>query len=536
MAVYKALAVAAGRTLVWTGRKMQRPIVLACLYNAVMSSKPPQPEEPSEDWQIQSTSTNPGQWEGDVKPVTQPAAFGGGRLKPITDALGSTLGPLWNDPRARPLILVSLLAVVGVCALACFILSLVLLTNQPAPVPPTPTLMVQATQPVTTVLIVSVNNTPIVPGLPNRLTIGNTPYTVTVTQLDAQGQWAFDRNAQRTAYWVPGTLVNYVLGLPANDENRFAYDQLRIGDLIVLDTAIGTLRYRVTLTQTVPPDDQTTFMAQSLPQLTLVLLGENGESRHLLIAHYTDEGTPNSLTTIGVPINLGDVRVTVKSTRLLPGASVGLTADKSYYQVNLQVTSLVTRFLDASQFATQLIDMNGGVYSLSSQGSFAAGADGWTQGLLEPGSTVNATAGFEVPDSMPGPRLEWTFSTEANNPYMARVSLLYEPLPTAPTAQPTAALIAEVTLLNVNISPEGNELRIVGTVRNLTDRFLPVSLRDAQLTSSGSPTALNASLPAFPWSITPGETLAFQLTFARPPGGVPAIFTLFGQSFEISGL
>ena len=502
-----------------------------------MASNPPPKREPSDDWQIPDQPTPSGQWESEVtQPTSGQRPINTNPLQPITAALGRTLGPLWNDPRGRPLILVSLLAIVSVCALACFILSLVFLTNQPGPGPTTPTVIALPTQSITTSLIVNVNNTPIVAGLPNRLTIANTPFIVNAAHLDDKGQWTFERDTQKTVYWLVGTLVNYVLGLPANNENRATFENMKANDLIVLDTAVGTLRYRVTLTQTVKQDDQASFMAQTSPQLTLLLLGESGETRHLVIAHYTDEGTPNSLATVGVPINLGDVRITAKSSRMLPGTSVGLTADKNYYQVNIEVTSLVTRFLDASQFTTQLIDTSGARYGLSSQGSFASGAAGWTQGLLEPGSTTIATAGFEVPANMPGPRLEWNFAAEADNPYIARVTLPYEPIASVPTREPTPVAIAEVTLLNVNITPEGNELRIVGTVRNLTDRFLPVSLRDVQLTSAGSPTALNASLPAFPWSVTPNETLAFQLTFARPPGGAPAIFTLFGQSFEISGL
>jgi hypothetical protein len=137
---------------------------------------------------------------------------------------------------------------------------------------------------------------------------------------------------------------------------------------------------------------------------------------------------------------------------------------------------------------------------------------------------------------MPGPKLEWTFTTEPDNPYIARVVIPYEPIVVQPTTAPTDAPVAEVTILNVNISPEGNELRIVGTVRNMTNNFLAVSLRDVSLMSDNNLSALNSSLPAFPWSITAGETLAFQLTFARPPGGSPAVFTMFGRSYEITGL
>jgi hypothetical protein len=432
---------------------------------------------------------------------------------------------------------VSLVAIIGACALACSIVGITLFSNtNPSPGPIDSTAIAEATKQISVSLVINANNTPIPAGVPSRLTVGNNAFSVVATRPDQNGQWPYDRNAQKTAYWVVGTVVNYVVGLPASDANRATFGSLQPNELVVLDTTVGTLRYRVVQTQTVKADEQGQLLAQSAPQLTLVLLGEGGNERHLVIARYTDEGTPNSVTSMGVPINLGDVRVTALNSRLLPGVSVGLPADRSYFQVNIEVSSLITHHLDASQFTTQLIDSAGNRYSLSSQGAFAAGGSGWTQGVLAPGATLSATAGFEVPANMPGPKLEWDFTIEKDNPYLARVSVPYEPLLVQSTAQPTTAPLAEVALLNVNITPEGNELRIVGTVHNLTDKFLPVSLRDISLSSGNNLSALNSSLPAFPWSITPGETLAFQLSFARPPGGAPAVFTLFGQSFEISGL
>jgi hypothetical protein len=91
-----------------------------------------------------------------------------------------------------------------------------------------------------------------------------------------------------------------------------------------------------------------------------------------------------------------------------------------------------------------------------------------------------------------------------------------------------------VAIVNVQISPEGNELRVVGNVRNLTNQFLSGSLSDVSLSGPGRQLyPLNSSLPAFPWSITPGEALVFQLLFARLQTSEPVIFTLFGQSYRI---
>ncbi len=535
---------------------------LPCLTISPMSSNPTPPPDPSDDWQLPEEAKAPppqlsagstpepdirsGTWESadeEIKPVPGQLSPARSALQPVIDALRVPFGSLWDDPRGRPLILVSLLALIAVCGLSCFVLSLALIENVGRTAAPAPTAAPAAQAgpalPITAALRVLVNDTPVPAAVPNRLTIRNLTFDVLILQPNDKGEWVIDPSASQVAYWAAGTLVNYVIGLPAIEANQTAIASLRHGDLILLDTAIGTLRYRVSHSATVKFDELVSLRDQSNPQLTLMLLAGSSagaDLRQAVIAVYTDESTANSLTTLGAPINLGDVRVRTLSARLIPGMSVGLPADQNYYQVNVEISSLVTRVLDATQFTAQLIDSGGNRYPVSESASSADGGLGWTRGALSGGQTITATSGFQVPVTMPGPRLEWNFATEANNPYIARVTLPYEQIVVAPTAQPTEAPVAEVNLLNVSISPEGNELRVVGTVRNLTDRFLPVSLRDFSLESGGNLTALNASLPALPWSITPGETLAFQLTFSRPPGGQPAIFRMFNQAFEISGL
>jgi hypothetical protein len=63
-----------------------------------------------------------------------------------------------------------------------------------------------------------------------------------------------------------------------------------------------------------------------------------------------------------------------------------------------------------------------------------------------------------------------------------------------------------------------------------------VTLRDITLISGNNASAIINTLPAAPWNVQPGETLAFQLTFNRPAGGALAILTILGQSFEIGGV
>ncbi|MFC1464342.1 MAG: hypothetical protein ACFLMY_05780 [Candidatus Brachytrichaceae bacterium NZ_4S206] len=481
------------------------------------------PQDDPDDWGMPESAA--GRWENDEG--------AGNTRKQRGGALNATFGPLWNDPRGRPLLLVSGLALLGICALSCFILSLVLLSERENPFLPGPGVAEETPIPITDTLIVRVNDAIQPAPVPSRLNIGSSTYRVAPMRVQG-ARWEYDPSAQRTAFWAPGTLVNYVIGLPASPENREVIDALRPGDLITLDTNLGTQRYRVAQQATIRDDDVATLLEQGSPRLTLVLLGEGGGQRRIVLAPFTDESTPNQLTAVGTPINLGDARVRAITQRLVPGSSIGLPAGKNYLQVDFEVTNVVTRILDASQFFSELSDVTGAIFPLSREASTAADGRGFTQGALQPGQTVTATAGFEVPSTLPGPSLEWRFALDNASPYIARVAIPYRPIALLPTPAPTSAPIADVTITSAQISPEGNELRIVGSVRNLTNQFLSGSLRDVSLSGpDGQLYPLNSSLPAFPWNITPGGTLVFQLSFARPQTSQPVIFTLFGQSYRI---
>ncbi|MCS7062069.1 MAG: hypothetical protein RMN25_13020, partial [Anaerolineae bacterium] len=261
------------------------------------------PPSDADDWPLPDDgktapdTSGPGSWEkaeeagdrvGPADQSSQPTA----PLQPLIDALRAPFGSLWDDPRSRPLILFSLIALIVVCGMACFVLSLALVDNLGrSPIAATgPTVAPAERQPITEVVRIIINDTPAPIAVPNRLIIRNLTLDVVPVQPDERGEWNVDLAAARVAYWVAGTLVNYIVGLPASDENRTVLESLRRGDLLLLDTAIGTLRYRVSHTATVRVDEPTFLREQSAPQLTLVLIGVRGEERQAIIAGYTDEG------------------------------------------------------------------------------------------------------------------------------------------------------------------------------------------------------------------------------------------------------
>ncbi len=501
-------------------------------YNHGMPSQPTPPDD--QDWVVPNAPS--GRWEDESPPQPATSATSRGAL--------AWLESLWSDPRSRPLLVISGLAALGIVGLLCFILLLVLLVDrrddvvqQPAPLPTqTPGApQVNPTPLASDVLVVQVNDTPAPLPIPQRLVIETRTYNIQPLLDEGASP---SSPAEDAAFWLPTPPFNVLIGLPASEGNRAVLSDLAPNALILVESSGSLYRYRVSRQATLSADEVDALVnTADAPQLVLFLLGETGEQRLIVLAEYADELTPNQPAPLNTPINLGDVIVTALDYRVLPGSSVGLPNTRSFVQVNFQVTSLLseTQVLDAAQFFSELRDANGTPYALSREASTAVGGLGFTQGAFQAGQVITATAGFDVPADAPGP-LEWRFSTRRDVPYVAQVIIPYASAPPPPpTPSPIPPPVAEVLILNANISPEGNELRVVGTVRNLTGTFLSGSLSNISLTdANGAPVPINSTLPPLPWTITPGETLAFQITFARPSSG-PAIFTLYDQRFEIGG-
>lgn len=130
-------------------------------------------------------------------------------------------------------------------------------------------------------------------------------------------------------------------------------------------------------------DDATALRDQSSPRVTLVLLGEGSGERRVAIASYTDEAVANELAAINVPIQYRRCARDRHRPASVARQSSGVAAGCNYYQVNLQVTNMVTHIVDAGHF-TELVDGTGNRYALSPPGLTAANASGWAKGALQP--------------------------------------------------------------------------------------------------------------------------------------------------------
>jgi len=449
---------------------------------------------------------------------------------PSTDALASS--PM---PPQRRFLLFGVAGGMIFLALICIAVGILLYARSQGQSPTaraTPTFAAGETAPL--ILSALGGAIPLTQTAPSDIEIKGHKFQVIPVEV-AKGTWPYQREALRgdKAAWVFGTLINYVIGLDANPDNTSLLQSLNETDSINMVTLSGRMvvfRYSGRQWVTV---DKTDVFRQLRPGLTLVLLGEKGDQRLVVSASYIAENEPtppsSASAKIGTTVDVSGAQVKALNSRLVKNVP-GLPAGNAYYQVDFSVTAAGSNPLDASLFQMELIDSSGTRYALSIPAS-QAGSYGPPGGQLLPGTTLTATAGFIVPDALPGANVIWTFSPEAGGASPARFQL---PI-AGPTPTPDPRTLLAVQITQARYSADGQEVLVSGGVGNPTKEAVTLSLSDIMLQTGTSLIQINSTEPPLPWTLQPGQNLAFVIRFARPPAGT-ATFRLVQASFELSGL
>jgi hypothetical protein len=350
-----------------------------------------------------------------------------------------------------------------------------------------------------------------------------------------KGTWSYPRNTLATtkAVWVYGTLVNYVIGLEANSDNTALLRGITEADPIKLTALSGkvfSFRYSGSQWVTV---DKTDVFRQMRPGMTLVLLGEKGDQRWVVSAIYVaaDEVVPpgDVVARVGTLVNVSGAQVMALGGKLVKNVA-GLPAGSAYYLADFTVTGSGGGVLDASLFQMELVDASGKRYAMSVPASLA-GSYGPPGGQLLPGTTLTATAGFVVPESLPGTSVIWTFSPQSGALSPARFQLPIADMP--PTPEPRDLVVVQLT--GARYSSDATQVIVSGGIGNTSKQAVTVSLSDINLQAGGSLVPVKSTDPQLPWALQPGQNLAFTIQFARPPAGT-ATFRMMQSSFELSGL
>ena len=362
-----------------------------------------------------STSPDNGSAPGSTPPVPPP-------LQSIT--MIDRLKASWSNPSKRPMLIFGFGAV-GIALILLVVAAIQLIggveTAKPTPTP-TPT-------------CVGPNCPPPVqsPLVPKKLYVRDRTFEITPVAVQ-KGKWPVGTGDDASATWVFGSLVNYLIGLPNNSENKDLLQAVSEADAITLELSDGqTVEFKFDAQQLVSPNNEAIF-SQQHPGLTLLLLGDDGAQRLVVTANYnvdseTNRSVSSNVVAINTPVEIGDVRVKVLNGRLVENAP-GIPVGSAFYLVDFTAENIGEEALNVADFAFELMDYARQKYKLSDTAS-KLGPNPPPAGQLLPGLSGTFTTGFEVPSNITGPILTWIFKPNASFKGQASVAVpLLGPTPT----------------------------------------------------------------------------------------------------------
>lgn len=364
---------------------------------------------------------------------------------------------------------------------------------------------------------------------PATLDVQGNQWAVQPQNIAADGLWNPDVD-EGTAAWVNGTIVNYVFGLADSEENRALLESLAPGEQMVINTRQGiTHTFNFDNRAAVASNDRSVFNQQT-PGLTLILLGSDDDNRLVVRGRYevaaTSQTGTGGVIQMGESAQLGDAQFTPQASSFLtnrPEAPVGF----GFFLIDFIMQNVGLSAIDTSAYRFTLSDELGNQYALNPIAS-RLGNNPPLAGFINAGQSVTATAGYQIPAGLISPNLTWTITAPDGGQIQVTIPF---------TAGGSAGQSAVISLQQATITPDLNNLIIVGQVTNVGVQPMVIAPEDVSLrTPAGSDYLLLATNPPFPWTVPPNQTLQFAVTYQRPIGSSSAIFTILSQPFELSGL
>lgn len=366
---------------------------------------------------------------------------------------------------------------------------------------------------------------------PIFLNVAGEEFSVQSTTRLENGVWIPGTQNETTAAWAYGSIINYVFGIPDTAENRELLDSLIIGDEIVLQTRGGSTNSFAFNSREILDSDNEDVYAQNTPGVTLVLVDNDpSEPRVVVRGRYVvsdNQAAPEGgrVVELGETGQLENLQITATGVTFLfdrPEIPPGF----AFYLIDYQIQNIGSTAVNASNLQFVLADDIGNLYALNptaaQQGSYRL-----LTGQIEPGQTIAATAGYQIPSNLSSINLNWTISLDDPSNFI-QVNI---PFKDADDSGQNAI----VQVQSANVSLDGTSIVINGQVTNLGEQPLVVNSNNISLSGDGSIYLMLSTNPAFPWVIGPGQTAQFLVTFQRPTGD-SAIFRILNQPFELTGL
>ena len=364
---------------------------------------------------------------------------------------------------------------------------------------------------------------------PVTLGLAGEQFNVQTQVIGADGTWVPATDDAGTAVWVYGSIVNYLIGVPDSDENRALLEGLAPGDEMMLTTRAGTrFTFSFNSRTTVPVTNRDVF-AQTTPGITLVLLGSEGTERLVVNGRYVvaeADSQVGNVVNLGETAQLENVQITVNSTTYIADRAE-IPPGFALFVVDYEIQNVGLTALDSGSLQLGLVDNLGNQYVLNplatQLGNFPTLA-----GFLNANQVTQASAGYQIPLGLESDTLSWVV-TNSNSGAQVYVTLPF-------TGGAAAAAGSSVTLARVDVSTDLTSLILGGQVTNLGTQPVVITESDVSLqTQDGSIYLLLSTNPPFPWTVPPGQTLQFFLTYQLPPTDA-AVFRVLNQGFQLTGL
>ena len=365
---------------------------------------------------------------------------------------------------------------------------------------------------------------------PILLDVAGRPFNLERQALPPGGNWQPLEVAQGAGIWVYGTVVNYVIGLPDTEANRFLLDSLTTEDELVLTTQNGAdYRFVFNSREDISPALSSIY-GQNMPGITVILVGsEDDETRTVVRGQYvvataqTIAGQESTVE-LGQTAQLGELQVTVTGVVHQFDQAVA-PAGFDFYLVDYQLQNLGSANIDPNNLRMTLVDSLGTQYAMNPLASQVGNLPPLTS-FVAAGQTVAASVGYQIPSGLTSPTLTWVVARQDTGAVI-EVNI--------PFQEGAGAEQVEVQLQQAQISSDGSSLFLVGQVTNVGAEQVVVDEQDVSLLANGTLYLVFSTNPGFPWVIPPGQTLTYALTFQRP-NDFAAIFSILGREFQLNNL
>ncbi|MCB0015349.1 MAG: DUF4352 domain-containing protein, partial [Anaerolineales bacterium] len=246
---------------------------------------------------------------------------------------------------------------------------------------------------------------------PILLDVAGRPFSLQRQALPPGGNWQpLAVEDEGAGIWVYGTVVNYVVGLPDTDANRFMLDSLTTEDELVLTTQNGAdYRFVFNSREDLAPAVSSIY-AQNMPGITVILIGSDDETRTVVRGQYvvaTAQTISGQDTTVelGQTAQLGDMQVTVTGVVHQFDQAVA-PAGFDFYLVDYQLQNLGAANVDPNNLRMTLRDSLGTQYAMNPLASQVGNLPPLTS-FVAPGQTVAASIGYQIPSGLTSPTLSW---------------------------------------------------------------------------------------------------------------------------------